>query len=55
MGILTCFNPITGMIFSVIIGGIIRTYAQRYFGLSLALGAVMGLLLDQWSRNNRTS
>ena len=55
MGILTRFNPITGMMFGVIIGGIIGTYAQRYFGLSLALGAVVGLLVGQWSRNKRKS
>lgn len=44
-GHLDMLQPHNGMIFSVIIGGIIRTYAQRYFGLSLALGVVMGLLL----------
>jgi hypothetical protein len=33
----------------------IGTYVQRYFGLSLALGAVIGLLLGQWSRNKRKS
>jgi len=51
MGLLTCFNPITGMILGKIIGGIIGTYVQRYFGLLLASGAVLGLLLGQWSRN----
>ena len=55
MGLLTCFNPITGMILGKIIGGIIGTYVQRYFGLLLASGAVLGLLLGQWSSNRRTT
>ncbi|MES0325630.1 MAG: hypothetical protein ABUK18_07095 [Candidatus Bathyarchaeia archaeon] len=51
MGLLTRFNPITGMILGIIIGGIIGTCVQRYFGLFLASGAVLGLLLGLWSRN----
>lgn len=51
MGLLTRFNLITGMFLGISIGGIIGTYVQRYFGLFLASGAVLGLLQGQWSRN----
>ena len=53
MDLLTRFNPITGMLLGKIIGDIIGTYVQRYFGLDLASGAILGLLLGQWSRNTR--
>jgi len=53
MGLLTRFNPITGMLLGKIIGYIIGTYVQLFFGLFLASGAMLGLLLSQWSRNRR--
>ena len=46
------FNQISGFIIGVTIGGILGTYFTRYFGLLLVLGAVVGLLIGQWSRNH---
>ena len=37
----------------VVIGGIAGTYMARYFGLLVVLGAILGLLLGQWSKNRR--
>jgi uncharacterized protein YcfJ len=46
-------NQISGFILGATIGGIIGTYYTRYFGLLLVLGAALGLLLGQWSRNHQ--
>jgi hypothetical protein len=37
----------------VVIGGITGTYMTRYFGLLVVLGAILGLLMGQWSKNRR--
>ncbi|MFA9496866.1 MAG: hypothetical protein ACERKS_13230 [Candidatus Bathyarchaeota archaeon] len=53
MSIWTRFNPISGFILGSVICGILGTYAQRYFGTYLVIGAILGLLLGQWSKNQR--
>lgn len=47
------FNPITGLMLGILVGGIIGTYAQRYFGTSLVIGAALGLLFGQWCKNQQ--
>ena len=37
----------------VFVGGIIGTYAQRYFGTALVIGAALGLLFGQWCKNQQ--
>ncbi len=46
-------NQLSGFILGVTMGGILGTFFTRYFGLLLVLGAVIGLLAGQWSRNSR--
>ena len=45
-------NQISELILGVALGGILGTYFTRYFGLLLVMGAVVGLLIGQWSRNH---
>jgi hypothetical protein len=53
MSVWTRFNPISGLILSTVVGGILGTYAQRYFGTLLIIGAILGVLMGQWSKNLR--
>ncbi len=53
MPIIDRFNPITGLMLRVLVGGIIGTYAQRYFGTALVIGAALGLLFGQWCKNQQ--
>lgn len=53
MTITSRFNPISGLMLGILVGGILGTYAQRYFGTFLVIGAALGLLLGQWSKNQR--
>ena len=53
MTIMERFNPISGLILGTMIGGILGTYAQRYFGFLLVVGAILGLLVGQWCKNQR--
>lgn len=53
MSIKKRLNPVSGFIFGVIIGGILGTYAGRYFAAFLFGGAILGLLVGQWCRNQQ--
>lgn len=53
MSIKNRLNPVTGFVFGITLGGILGTFLERYFGAFLFGGAVLGLLVGQWCRNQR--
>ncbi|MBN2336697.1 hypothetical protein JXL21_14155 [Candidatus Bathyarchaeota archaeon] len=44
------FNPLTGLLLGLTLGGMVGIYFDN-FGLGVAVGASLGLLLGQWCRN----
>jgi hypothetical protein len=46
-------TPLTGLIVGILFGGVIGTYLTRYFGFLVVLGAILGLLVGQWSQNQQ--
>lgn len=53
MSLKTRLNPTSGLIFGVVVGGLLGTYAGRYFVALLVGGAILGLLVGQWCKNQR--
>ena len=46
-------TPMAGLTVGILLGGVLGTYFTRYFGFLVVLGAILGLLIGQWSQNQK--